>query len=570
MNRKWTEILKACPHLHKVGENYKSAGYVVTPNTMMLLENHVKAVDGKVITRFAPEPNGILHIGHAKAININFELAKVHDGHCILRFDDTNPETEEAIFFNAIEEMVRWLGFKPWKITYSSDYFDNLYEWAIQLVNKDLAYVCHQKVEEMRGRDPKPSMWRDRHKEESLEFFHNMKDGKFQEEQATLRLKMTLEDNKVDPVAYRIKYLPHPRTKNKWCIYPTYDYSHCLCDSIENITHSLCTKEFQNRRSSYYWLCNALDIYCPVQWEYARLKMGYTVVSKRKILKLIEAGKVKDWDDPRLFTLPALRRRGIPVECINEFVAVFGLSETEATAELNLFDEIVRDYLNVTAPRIMVVLNPLKVHIENYDELGFPADYSVQAPHFPDKTREENTYTAALSDTIFIEANDFLEKGGKGYKRLTSKQPVGLKYANLVIHFKSVKMDENGVPIEVVVRAEKAAQSKAKPKAFIHWVSRAVECEIRLYDKLFIHRNPESETEVPEGFLTDCNPDSLKVLRHALIDQNMIAILKEHDRFQFERIGYFCVDKDSTREKVVFNRTILLKEDREKNINNVR
>ncbi|KAI1722084.1 tRNA synthetases class I (E and q), catalytic domain-containing protein [Ditylenchus destructor] len=477
MNRKWAELLKACPHLHKVGENCNTAGYVVTPNTMKLLEDHVKAVDGKVITRFAPEPNGILHIGHAKAININFGLAKVHGGHCILRFDDTNPETEDAIFFDAIEEMVRWL-------------------------------------------------------EESLELFQKMKEGKFREEQATLRLKMTMEDNKMDPVAYRIKYIPHPRTKDKWCIYPTYDYSHCLCDSIENITHSLCTKEFQNRRSSYYWLCNAIDIYCPVQWEYARLKMGYT--------------------------------------CINEFVAMFGLSETDATADPRLFDEIVRDYLNVTAPRIMVVLKPLKVRIENYEELGFPADHTMKAPHFPDISRDENTYTAAFGDTIFIEADDFLESGGKAYKRLTSKQPVGLRYVNLVIYFSSVKTDDDGVPIEIVVRAERAAHSKVKPKAFIHWVSRPAACEIRLYDKLFIHRNPESETEVPEGFLTDCNPESLKVLPNALIDQNIIRKLKEHGRFQFERIGYFCVDKDTTPEKIVFNRTVSLKEDREKNINHIR
>ena len=272
------------------------------------------------------QPNGILHIGHAKAININFGYAAAHDGITFLRYDDTNPEKEEEKFFTGIKDIVEWLGYKPYKITHSSDNFEQLYQWAIDLIKKDLAYVCHQKQEEIRGFNPPPSPWRNRPVSESLQLFEDMKNGKFDEGEATLRLKTTLEEGKQDPVAYRIKYAAHHRTGDQWCIYPTYDYTHCLCDSLEDITHSLCTKEFQARRSSYYWLCNAVETYCPVQWEYGRLNMSYAVVSKRKIGKLITSGICADWDDPRLFTLTALRRRGFPPEAINNFCARMGLT----------------------------------------------------------------------------------------------------------------------------------------------------------------------------------------------------------------------------------------------------
>ncbi|KAJ8880756.1 hypothetical protein PR048_017226 [Dryococelus australis] len=316
-----SDMLKTKTHFHKPGENYKTDGYIITENTMKLLEEHVKITGGSVLTRFPPEPNGILHIGHAKAININFGYAGAYDGLCILRYDDTNPEKEEEKFFVAIKDIVEWLGYRPYKVTHSSDYFDQLYEWAVKLIKKGLMYVCHQTADEMKGFNPPPSPWRDRPISENLHLFEDMKNGKIDEGAATLRMKHVLEEGKQDPVAYRIKFLPHHRTGDKWCIYPTYDYTHCLCDSIEHITHSMCTKEFQSRRSSYYWLCNALDIYCPVQWEYGRLNMNYTVVSKRKIAKLITEGVVKDWDDPRLFTLTALRRRGFPADAINTFCA---------------------------------------------------------------------------------------------------------------------------------------------------------------------------------------------------------------------------------------------------------
>ncbi|KAG8226455.1 hypothetical protein J437_LFUL003447 [Ladona fulva] len=287
------ELIKSKGIFHKPGENFKTEGYVVTPNTAKLMQEHLAATGGKVVTRFPPEPNGILHIGHAKAININFGYAAATGGICYLRYDDTNPEKEEERFYTGIMDMVQWLGFKPDAVTHSSDYFEQLYEWAVLLIRKKHAYVCHQKQEELRGFEAPASPWRDRPVHESLQLFEDMKNGKLDEGEATLRLKITLEEGKQDPVAYRIKFVPHHRTGNKWCIYPTYDYTHCLCDSIENISHSLCTKEFQSRRSSYYWLCNALDIYCPVQWEYGRLNMNYTVVSKRKIAELINKKIVK-------------------------------------------------------------------------------------------------------------------------------------------------------------------------------------------------------------------------------------------------------------------------------------
>ncbi|XP_023228872.1 glutamine--tRNA ligase-like [Centruroides sculpturatus] len=346
-----SELMKTKVHFHKPGENYKTDGYVITPNTMKLLQNHLKVTNGQVRTRFPPEPNGILHIGHAKAININFGYAKAHGGICFLRYDDTNPEKEEEIYFKGILEMVEWLGYKPNVISHSSDYFDELYNFACELIRRDLAYICHQKQEDIKGFNPPPSPWRNRPVEESLRLFEDMKRGKISEGEATLRMKTTLEEGKQDPVAYRIKFLPHHRTSNKWCIYPTYDFTHCLCDSLENITHSLCTKEFQSRRSSYYWLCNSLDIYCPVQWEYARLNMNYTVVSKRKIVKLITEGIVSGWDDPRLFTLTALRRRGFPPEAINNFCAQMGLTGAQATVDPQMLEAYVRDILNNTAPR---------------------------------------------------------------------------------------------------------------------------------------------------------------------------------------------------------------------------
>ncbi|KAF2878943.1 hypothetical protein ILUMI_27216 [Ignelater luminosus] len=542
-------------NFHAPGENFKTDGYVVTENTEKLIKEHLKITGGQVRTRFPPEPNGILHIGHAKAININFGYAASHNGVCFLRYDDTNPEKEEEKFFTGIKDMVEWLGYKPYKITHSSDYFDQLYNWAVQLIKSGLAYVCHQTADEMKGFNPQPSPWRDRPIEESLQLFEDMKNGKIDEGAATLRMKITLEEGKLDPVAYRVRFIPHHRTGDKWCIYPTYDYTHCLCDSIENITHSLCTKEFQSRRSSYYWLCNALNIYCPVQWEYGRLNVNYTVVSKRKIAKLIDEGIVKDWDDPRLFTLTALRRRGFPAEAINNFCAQLGVTGAQSTVDPSMLEAYARDYLNNTAPRVMVVLDPLKITIENYPH-NKPVNVSV--PNFPSKP-ELGSHNVTFDKVIYIESNDFMEVAEKGYRRLAAGQSVGLRHAGYVLELKNVEKDATGKVTGLVCSCTEVEKVQIKPKAFIHWVSNPLEVEIRLYDSLFKHKNPEDPAEVPGGFLSDCNLDSLKILL-CLADES-IKTSKIYDKFQFERIGFFSVDPDTTTNKLVFNQTVGLKED---------
>ncbi|XP_020290986.1 probable glutamine--tRNA ligase [Pseudomyrmex gracilis] len=549
-----SELMKTKVHFHKPGENYKTDGYVVTSNTHRLLQEHLKATGGKVRTRFPPEPNGILHIGHAKAININFGYAAAYGGLCYLRYDDTNPEKEEEKFFVGIREMVEWLGYKPAVITHSSDYFQQLYELAVELITKGLAYVCHQSSEEMKGFNPLPSPWRDRPIEESLQLFDDMKNGLLEEGEATLRMKVTLEEGKQDPVAYRIKYSLHHRTGDQWCIYPTYDYTHCLCDSIENITHSLCTKEFQSRRSSYYWLCNALNVYCPVQWEYSRLNMNYTVVSKRKIAKLIEEGIVSDWDDPRLFTLTALRRRGFPPESINNFCAQMGVTGAQSTVDPTALEAAVRDVLNLTAPRFMVVLEPIKLTIKNFPHQDF---IELDVFDFPNEV--EKKHKIKFNEIIYIEASDFKEIEEKGFRRLTPKQPVGLKYAGVVVTFEDIEKDDSGNIINIIVRQELVTENN-KPKAFIHWVCNPVSASVRLYERLFKHKNPEDINEVPNGFLSDINPASKKEVV-AYMDESLAKIAKVYDKFQFERLGYFSVDSDTKPGKIVFNRTVTLKED---------
>lgn len=551
------ELMKTKVHFHKPGENFKTDGYVVTENTERLIKEHLKTTGSRVRTRFPPEPNGILHIGHAKAININFGYAAAHNGTCFLRYDDTNPEKEEEKFFVGIKDMVEWLGYKPDQITHSSDNFEQLYKWAVKLINKGLAYVCHQTSDEMKGFNPVPSPWRDRPIAESLQLFEDMKNGKIDEGAATLRMKITLEEGKMDPVAYRIKFISHHRT-DKWCIYPTYDYTHCLCDSIENITHSLCTKEFQSRRSSYYWLCNAVDIYCPVQWEYGRLNVSYTVVSKRKIAKLITEKIVNDWDDPRLFTLTALRRRGFPSEAINNFCARMGVTGAQVTVDPAMLEASVRDVLNISAPRTFAVLEPLKVVIENYPHSG-PIQISV--PDFPTNP-ERGSHSIAFDKVIYIEKTDFKETPEKGYRRLTSDQSVGLRYANLVIKLKQVIKDQSGNITELICESE-SVEKAPKPKAFIHYVSNPFEVEVRLYDPLFHHKNPEDPNEVPNGFLSDCKMDSMKILK-SYIDSYMKNV-KPFEKFQFERIGFFSVDPDTRDQRIVFNRTVTLKEDGGKN-----
>ncbi|XP_042203847.1 probable glutamine--tRNA ligase isoform X2 [Homarus americanus] len=549
------ELLKTV-NFHAPGENHKTEGYVLTDNTHRILKEHLSITGGQVRTRFPPEPNGILHIGHAKAININFGYAAANNGVCFLRYDDTNPEKEEEKFFVGIREMVEWLGYKPHKITHSSDNFQQLYEWAIVLIKKGMAFVCHQKPEEVRGHDAPPSPWRDRPAHESLQLFEDMKHGKFNEGEATLRLKVTLEEGKADPVAYRIKFVPHHRTGDEWCIYPTYDYTHCLCDSIENITHSLCTKEFQARRSSYYWLCNALDIYCPVQWEYGRLNMHYTVVSKRKIAKLISEGHVRDWDDPRLFTLTALRRRGFPSESINNFCATLGLTGAQITIHPDALEACVRDVLNVTAQRAMVVLDPLRVVITNFPKDG---PITITVPNIPGNDAK-GTHSVIFDRELWIERSDFREKEEKGYRRLTPEQTVGLRHCGYIIRVEEAVKGTSGGVDHLKVTCEPATETN-KPKAFIHWVAHPVRCEVRQYERLFKHESPEDPSVVPGGFLTDINPDSLNI-SVGLADIS-VKCAKVYDKFQFERMGFFSVDPDTTPEYMVFNKTVGLKEDKE-------
>jgi len=425
----------------------------------------------------------------------------------------------------------------------------------LKLIDLDLAYVCHQRAEDLKGFNPPPSPYRERPIEESRRLFMDMKNGKIEEGRATLRMKTVLEDGKQDPVAYRIKMRPHHRSGNEWCIYPTYDFTHCLCDSIENISHSLCTKEFQSRRSSYYWLCNALGIYCPVQWEYGRLNLLYTVVSKRKILKLVSAGVVADWDDPRLFTLTALRRRGFPPEAINKFCEVIGVTMSQTVLDPSTLEAQVRDYLNKYAPRVMCVQEPLKLQIENWSELYDKPTIEITVPDFPGD-EQSTSRKVFLSSEVFIENTDFVEEMVAGFRRLTPTQPVGLRYAGLVLSVKSVEKNAAAIVTRVVVSA-KLVSVETKPKAFIHWVSNPVKCELRLYDRLFNAKNPEDH---PGGFLAAVNANSLVVVKEALMEQSLKQA-KQYDRFQFERVGFFTVDKDSEPSHIVFNRTVTLKED---------
>ncbi|XP_002131102.2 glutamine--tRNA ligase-like [Ciona intestinalis] len=556
------QLRGAALKFHKPGENYKTEGYVITDNTMKLMGEHLKITGGQVRTRFPPEPNGILHIGHAKAINFNFGYAKANDGICFLRYDDTNPEKEEEKFFTGILAMVKWLGYTPYKVTHASDYFQELYDLAVVLIKKDLAYACHQKYEEIKGINPPPSPWRNRPISESVALFEDMRKGKLDEGSTTIRMKHVMEDGKQDPVAYRIKFTPHHRTGDKWCIYPTYDFTHCLCDSLEHISHSLCTKEFQARRSSYFWLCNSVDIYCPVQWEYGRLNLQYTVVSKRKIQKLIDAGIVRDWDDPRLFTLTALRRRGFPPEALNEFCAKVGVTGNLCILEPTMLESCVRTTLNNTAPRVMAVLDPLKITITN-----FPSEdgsIKIKIPNFPaDESRGH--HSSNLTKSLYIERTDFMDIADKNYKRFASNQSVGLRHAGLVLTLDRAVKGDNGDVTELIVTC-KSVEESPKPKAFIHWVSAtsSLACEIRVYSRLFKHKNPEDPAVVPGGFVTDCNSNTLTVNTAARVEAS-VKNSKVFDKFQFERLGYFCVDPDTNDNKIVFNRTIPLKEDPGKN-----
>lgn len=543
-----------------------------------LMEEHLKATGKKVVTRFPPEPNGFLHIGHAKAININFGYAQAHNGVTYLRYDDTNPEAEEEKYFTSILETVKWLGFKPWKITYSSNYFDKLYELAVELIKRGKAYVCHctgEEIKAQRGGDNKgpryDSPYRDRPIEENLREFQNMKDGKYKEGEAVLRMKMDMQNPNPqfwDLVAYRVMYTKHFRTGDKWCIYPTYDFTHCLCDSFENITHSLCTTEFRMSRDSYYWLVDALEIYKPVQWEYGRLSLTNTILSKRKLNKLVSSKIVNDWDDPRLYTLPALRRRGFTPEAINAFVRDVGVTTANTIISASRLDNYVRDHLNDIAKRIMAVLDPLRIEITN-----LPEDY-VEEITVPNKPRDESmgSHKVPFTRVLYIDRSDFREQDDPNYYRLAPNKTVGLLYVNHPITCTEVVKDKDGNV--VLIKAKYEDKNERKPKTFIQWVAESpkhnspVSVEVRQYSNLFIHENPMDSELVPGGWLTDINPNSLTVIPKAMVEVGINECSIE-EKFQFVRVGYFCIDTDSkldgAQKKIIVNRTVSLKEDSNKN-----
>ncbi|KAL8969172.1 MAG: hypothetical protein Q9183_002121 [Haloplaca sp. 2 TL-2023] len=568
------------------------------PNSMFK-EGFLKFVYGekpaeKVVTRFPPEPNGYLHIGHSKAIAINFGFARYHDGICYLRFDDTNPEAEEEKYFTAIEDMVHWLGFAPFKVTYSSDNFDELYRLAEYLIQKDGAYVCECNDEEIKrqrggekGKSPRYACkHRDRPVEESLAEFRAMRDGKYKPREAFLRMKQDLADGNPqmwDLAAYRILEKPHHRTGNKWRIYPTYDFTHCLCDSFENISHSLCTTEFQLSRVSYEWLCDAVDIYKPMQREYGRLNLTGTVLSKRKLLELVKNNFVRGWDDARLYTLIGLRRRGIPPGAILSFVNELGVSTALTNIQITRFEQTVRRYLEQTVPRLMLVLDPIPVIIDN-----LPEDYveEVELPFSP-KDPTFGSHTVPFTRTVYIDRIDFREEDSKDFFRLAPGKSVGLLKVPFPIKATSFEKDEaSGKVMSIHATYEKPAEGTMfkKPKTYIQWVGSSpkhkspVNVEVRIFNPLFKSENPDSAAG---GYLADINPNSEKIYPNAMLEIGIDEIKErapwpekegekdvkkgeagwESVRFQGLRVGYFCLDKDSDGGKVVLNRIVSLKED---------
>ncbi|XP_039055174.1 glutamine--tRNA ligase, cytoplasmic-like [Hibiscus syriacus] len=533
-------------------------------NTRERLDNHLKVTGGRVFTRFPPEPNGYLHIGHAKAMFVDFGLAKERGGCCYLRYDDTNPEAEKKEYITHIEEIVQWMGWEPFKITYTSDYFQDLYELAVELIRRGHAYVDHQTPEEIKENREKKmnSPWRDRPIAESLKLFDDMKRGLIEEGKATLRMKQDMQSdnfNMYDLIAYRIKFTPHPHAGDKWCIYPSYDYAHCIVDSLENITHSLCTLEFETRRASYYWLLHVLDLYQPYVWEYSRLNVTNTVMSKRKLNYIVTNKYVDGWDDPRLMTLAGLRRRGVTSTAINSFVRGIGITRSDCSMiRLDRLEYHIREELNKTAPRVLVVLHPLKVVITNL-ESGSVLD--LDAKKWPDAQEDDTSafYKVPFSNVVYIEHSDFRMKDSKDYYGLAPGKSALLRYAFPIKCTDVILADDKETVLEI--RAEYDPSKKSKPKGVLHWVaepspgSDPLKVEVRLFDKLF---NSENPAEL-DDWLTDLNPNS-KVVVPAAYAVPSLRNAAVGDTFQFERLGYFSVDKDSTAEKLVFNRTVTLKD----------
>lgn len=522
---------------------------------------------GRVHTRFPPEPNGYLHIGHAKSICLNFGIARDYKGFCNLRFDDTNPTKEEVEYVDSIMEDVRWLGF-DWddRLYYASDYFEQLYEFAVKLIKKGKAFVCDltaDQIRETRGTLTEPgkdSPYRDRSVQENLDLFERMRKGEFPNGARTLRAKIDMASpnfNMRDPVMYRILHAEHHRTGNKWCIYPTYDWAHGQSDSIEGITHSICTLEFEIHRPLYDWFLEELEIHHPQQIEFARLNLTYTVMSKRKLLQLVEEGHVSGWDDPRMPTICGLRRRGYTSTAIRNFADRIGVAKREYTQDVTVLEDCLRDDLNKHARRVMAVLRPLKLVVENYPEGETEELDAVNNPEDPSLGSRKIPF----SNVLYIEQDDFRENPPKKYFRLSPGAEVRLRYAYIVKCTGVVKDKKTGEIIEVRCTYDPetksgSSQSGRKVKGTIHWVSaaHAVHADVYLYDRLFSTEDPSGD-----NWKDLINPKSLEILKHCKLEPGL-AMSKPGDRFQFERLGYFCVDTDSKAEALKFNRTVTLRD----------
>jgi glutaminyl-tRNA synthetase len=553
-----------------------SDGSVLRPaNTAAQLAAHLAATSGRVVTRFPPEPNGYLHIGHAKAMHVDFGAAQHHGGACYLRYDDTNPEAEKLEYITHIEDIVSWMGWKPAVITYASDYFQQLYDLAIELIRKGGAYVCHQTGEEIKASREarRDSPWRDRPVEESIKIFEEMRRGLWEEGSATLRMKQDMRNdnyNLFDLIAYRIKYAAHPHAGDKWCVYPSYDYTHCINDALENVTHSLCTLEFETRRASYFWLLDKLSLYKPVVWEYSRLNITHNMLSKRKLNKLCVGGYVRGWDDPRLLTLAGLRRRGAPAEAINAFVRAVGVSRAENLIPIQLLDYHIRDVLNRGARRAMAVLRPLRCVLVN---VAADARETVQALAYPQRSAADaaasppQTYDVPFGRVVYIERSDFRTTDARGYFGLAPGKRVLLRYA-CVITCQEVITGPDGEPTELRCAVERpdaagAAATGAKPpKGVIHWVAEPApgvappRLEARLYDLLFKSEDPNA---IQGDWLADMNPESEAVIKGGFAGPGIVdAPIGE--AFQLERLGYFCRDPDCAPGRLVLNRTVSLRE----------
>lgn len=529
--------------------------------------------DGKVTTRFPPEPNGYLHIGHAKSICLNFGLAETYNGTCNLRFDDTNPTKEEVEYVESIKTDVRWLGF-DWQDRefFASDYFEQLYDFAVQLIKDGKAYVDSLSADEIRrhrGTLTEPgtqSPFRTRSIDENLDLFERMRAGEFHDGAHVLRAKIDMAHPNLlmrDPTLYRIRKAHHHRTGNAWCIYPMYDFTHCLSDALECITHSICTLEFENNRALYDWVLDQLETPCrPHQYEFARLNLSYTVLSKRKLIQLVEEGHVSGWDDPRMPTLSGYRRRGYTPEAIRNFCERIGVAKANSIVDIALLEYSIREDLNRRAPRVMGVLRPLKIVIENYpegqtemlDAINNPEDASMGTRNVP------------FSRVLYIEQDDFLEAPPKKFFRLGPGREVRLRYAYFITCHEVVKNPDTGDIVELRCTYDPATKGGNAPdgrkvKATLHWVSaeHAVEAEVRLYDRLFTKENPD-EKEEGKTFKDFINPDSLEILTACKLEPSL-ANAKPEQLFQFERLGYFCVDsKESSADHLFFNRTITLRD----------